>query len=821
VRLLELEIRNVRGICHLRLRPDGNNMVIWGPNGSGKSAVVDALDFLLTGRVSRLTGKGTAGIDLGRHGPHVDRKPEEALVRAVLRLPQLETPIEIKRCMAHPHTLRCDKSALRHLEPVLALARRGQHVLTRREILKYVTAEASTRAQEIQALLNISEVESIRKALVRVRNECDKEFQAARGRVGAAEAQLAVTAGQATFQPDTVLDAANHQRAALGGPPLAVLDSAQLKRDLKAGTFAAGARGELVLLEAELTALRGATGEESRARLAAQDGQLRAWLAKIRSDPDLAHALAHRSLTEMGLALLDDSGACPLCGTAWPAGELETYLGARLSAAEAAAHYQERISSLSALMVTAVSSATMSLQKIIAAVRREEAPQGDLAVLEDWVRLLQDLASDLDVPLERYPDARFPAERVDRLLAPAGLPPVLNRMEALMESRHPRSSPQQAAWDTLTRLEENLKTLEAAQSDLERARVRQQRATLFLDTFQRVRDWVLGELYDEVSERFVSLYRALHGDDETSFSAQLEPQGAGLNFEVDFHGRGAHPPHALHSEGHQDSMGLCLYLALAEQLSERFIDLVVLDDVVMSVDAEHRRELCHLLATSFPDRQFLITTHDTTWANQLKHAGVVDARGRVELYNWSLETGPQVAYGVDMWERIDEAMHTHDIPRAAAILRRGSEEYLGLLCDALEAPVKYKLTGRWELGDFLPAAMAQYRKLLKQAKKAAQSWGDRDRLDALNELDSTASQVFGRLNAEQWAVNANVHYNAWANFSEADFRPVVEAFQDLYNLFICSQCGGMLRLVHMAGKPAAVRCTCGKVNWNLAANDKR
>ena len=42
MRVLELEIHNVRGIPDLLLKPCGKNFVVWGPNGSGKSAVVDA-----------------------------------------------------------------------------------------------------------------------------------------------------------------------------------------------------------------------------------------------------------------------------------------------------------------------------------------------------------------------------------------------------------------------------------------------------------------------------------------------------------------------------------------------------------------------------------------------------------------------------------------------------------------------------------------------------------------------------------------------------------------------------------------------------------
>jgi hypothetical protein len=250
------------------------------------------------------------------------------------------------------------------------------------------------------------------------------------------------------------------------------------------------------------------------------------------------------------------------------------------------------------------------------------------------------------------------------------------------------------------------------------------------------------------------------------------------------------------------------------------IDLIILDDVVMSVDTDHRRELCHILATSFPARQFLITTHDKTWANQLKNEGIIDSRGTVEFYNWHVETGPQVDYEVDMWEQIEEDLQRNDVPNAALRLRRGSEQFFGVVCDALQAQVTYKLNGRWVLGDFLPAAMRQYRSLLKQAKNVAQSWGEKNRFDMLQELDSTVGQIYTRSNAEQWTVNANIHYNNWVNFSRDDFRPVVEAFQDLYGLFVCSRCGGMLRLAMTGIKPVSVRCNCEKVSWNLTEKSK-
>jgi len=816
MRLLQLEIHNVRGIPYLLLKPNGKNFVIWGPNGSGKSAVVDAIDFLLTGRVSRLMGKGTGGITLSKHGPHIDHTPKEATVRAIIQLPRLKDPVEIKRCMAHPSSLEYDKSITPHLEPIMALAQRGQHVLTRREILKYIMAEASTRAQEIQDLLNISEIEDIRKALVKVQNDIARECQTAKLAVDTAKGAVNATVQKQDYNEDIVVQAVNRNRAILGGQPISALHSTDLKIGLKPPTVISGDQAvNIVLLERDIKNLDNVMSAQNQAQIAKSDEQLRESMATIRSDSRLLRSLSRLQLTELGMTLIDDTGSCPLCDTSWPPSKLREYLEKKVSIAQVATKYQKRIVDLSATIASSVNSTIASIQKVIRAAQ-VAGLEDDLPLLQSWLGDLQSLSSVLSAAIEKYPDPRFSLDRVQQMLAPAEVTKTLKHVQiAIKAKKYQLTTPEQNAWDTLTRLEENLKALESAETKFNATKLSQERAELLLDSFLKARDNVLGKLYDDIRDRFVDLYRRLHGLDEGTFTAKIEPDRAGLNFEVDFYGRGTHPPHALHSEGHQDSMGLCLYLALAEYLTEGLIDLVILDDVVMSVDADHRRQVCHLLATSFPNRQFLITTHDRTWANQLKSEGVVSSQGTVEFYNWNIDTGPDVDYEVDMWNRIEEDLQRNDIPNAAARLRRGSEQFFGIVCDALQVPVTFKLNGLWELGDFLLPTMNRYRELVKKAQKAASSWDAKESQNKFQEIDSIRSGIYRRTHAEQWAVNANVHYNNWANFSKNDFRPVVDAFRDLYSLFVCSSCGGMLRLATTGTTPVSVRCNCGKVDWNL------
>lgn len=392
----------------------------------------------------------------------------------------------------------------------------------------------------------------------------------------------------------------------------------------------------------------------------------------------------------------------------------------------------------------------------------------------------------------------------------------LAQIVASAKSQYPESTPEQDAWEKLTLLEIKLGELESSIANYEQAFTSYQYAITLNKSFEKARSTVLDALYARIKDRFVLLYRSLHGEDEATFSATLQPEKAGLNFEVDFYGRSMNPPHALHSEGHQDSMGLCLYLALAEELTKDIIDLVILDDVMMSVDSDHRQRACQILSKMFPNRQFLITTHDKTWARQLQDEGVITPESKIEFVDWSIENGPKINRESDMWAKIKEDMKSADVPAAAQKLRRGSEEFFETVCDYLQTRVVYKSSHQWVLGDYLTPTMSKFKELLKDAVAVAESWDDLDAVERLREVDTIREQIYKRVNIEQWAINTNVHYNSWANFSQEDFQPVVEAFQDLHGLFRCSQCSGILRIVKNDLTQTGLACNCGKTYWNLS-----
>ena len=227
------------------------------------------------------------------------------------------------------------------------------------------------------------------------------------------------------------------------------------------------------------------------------------------------------------------------------------------------------------------------------------------------------------------------------------------------------------------------------------------------DAYCSVLEDELNALYDEVQEDFSKFYRAINEDDESKFTAKLTPTEGKLDFDVNFYERGLFPPGAYHSEGHQDGMGVCLYLALMKRLFGDQFTFALLDDVVMSVDVGHRYQFCQLLKKHFPNTQFIITTHDRLWAEQMKSAGLVTAKTSIAFHGWTIDTGPLVESNLEIWDEIAAALAKGKVEVAAAALRHHLEYASRHLADQLGATPQFRADANYELGDLLPAVLAR------------------------------------------------------------------------------------------------------------------
>jgi len=764
MKILELEINKVRGIPEMTLKPNGRNLVIWGLNGSGKSAVVDAIDFLLTGRISRLVGSGTGELSLDKHGPHIDYTADDSVISAVIALPGLKQTVKLVRCMAKPKEIDiiCESKDRDYVEYVLFKAEKGQHVLARREILKYIHSEPRNRAEQIQDLLNLSDIEDVRRTLVKVKNKAQGEHNTALINLQSAKETLYTSIGQSSFSEANILNYINVNRTVLGGKSIAKIDIALLKKNIRQPTGQSIKGINLEDLDGSVKLLKATLLSEDKELIEQEENSLREAIKEIKSDPHLLKLYSRLALAEQGIKLIDENGECPLCDTPWKPRELSLYLSSKILKGQEYAEKSKVVQGLSAKLLKRFEEVERNINSILSAQNKLDAEEGK-ATLELWVQRIAEIKDSLHFPIDKYPNPIFDSHSVLRMVAPNEAEVALPMITELFKLKLPEATPELKAWDSLTRLEENIKAFEAAKDKHNKSKIYFKRTSGLHDDFIQARDNILGRLYDDIKDRFVGIYKQLHKSDEGDFTAVIEPAGAGLDFTVDFYGRGNFPPQALHSEGHQDSMGICLYLALAEKINRGLVDLIILDDVVMSVDVNHRKDLCKLLNKEFSDKQFIITTHDRTWANQLKANKLVTSKELVEFHDWSIATGPRVNYDEVIWDKIVAYLEKEEIGKAAWELRHGLEGFFSETCDSIGGWVKYNANHSWQLGDWCPAAIGRYCELLRRAKVCAESWQNEEALKMLGEREKISQGIIEQSQMEQWTINASIHYNNWEN----------------------------------------------------------
>jgi hypothetical protein len=530
-------------------------------------------------------------------------------------------------------------------------------------------------------------------------------------------------------------------------------------------------------------------------------------------NPLLPDAAQHRSLLAAGLALLGDGASCPLCDTAWE------------SPAALRAHFEEKIaaSQESAQLLAAVAHAAEQIQ--------EPLRQG--AALIERCHLLAQARGEIKVAsvLLSFRDNLIEIGR--GLAAPEGTLLLADRLDAgelssvdavRTSSRalddavkgQPDNSAQAQARSALLVGADRWKAFQQYRSSEEQAQKVSKVGTELYEAYCAAADGILEDLYAKVEARFSSFYRQINEGDEVTFKAELTPSSGKLDLAVDFYALGMFPPGAYHSEGHQDGMGICLYLALVERLLNADFTFAVLDDVVTSVDMNHRRQFCELLKTEFPDVQFIITTHDKIWAKQMVSAGLVARRQGLEFHDWTVDAGPAAEHGKDYWDKIDEDLQADDVPGAATRLRRALEAELPEIAEALGARVAYRGDARYEMGEYKSGVDGRHNELLKKAADTASSWNDASASATVKDLQSARTKAVAGLE-EGWVVNLQVHHNAWAQMSKQDFAPVVASFKEYLQIFRCDNddCGSWIRVEGSPGHETALRCDCGSYQLNL------
>ena len=818
IRVKRIHIEEFRGIRLLDLDLCGNNFGICGSNGTGKSGVVDAIEFCLTGNITRLSGQGAGGLTIKNHAPHIDQRnsPEKAKVTINASIPSLGLDVTITRSVKNPRSVSVTPANPPVEVVVRELQSHPEFALSRREIAKYIVTPAAQRSADVQNLLRLEHINDLRMALRSYVNKCKYEANETDSARSGAENELKTALGLKTIDCKKVVEKTNEQRRILGMPNLTELTPTTSFKG--AAQEKGNAENKPIIVKdvavADLTALvQTICAEESDGFLKGHQESALSSLNMLKEDEKALSLARRHGFITTGLDFVTDD-ACPLCDKPWDADELREHLKQKLLNVEAIGTLLDALGEdIDALLggiearVAAIQKAASYSAALDPAVSREEF-DSYMKALGDVRTALKGFQNDNSMF-----DEVLAAVEAEWWVLPSD---SLKRLDETQKAvkRLPDRSARDNAIGFLTELQvrydQLTKKTAVAKSKASRSAV----AKKIYDHYNDISNKVLERIYDAVAKEFTEYYKAINGD-ESKFISELKAEPAKLSFNVDFYGRGTFPPGAYHSEGHQDGMGLCLYLALMNHtLGDKFT-FAVLDDVLMSIDTGHRREVCRLLKTKFPHTQFILTTHDRVWLQYMKTEGLI--KNSQIFGGWNVETGPRIWDDIDIWTEIENALGKDDVPRAAALLRRYLEYLSAVLADNLRAKVEYRGDANYDLGDLLSPVLNQWKDRLKKGVETAKHWGHHETKDKILGMLAEAKELINKSEAERWAINKSVHFNEWENFTKGEFREVANAFKALLGHIRCTnhKCGGYPYLTPRKGSSEQLRCSCQAININL------
>lgn len=162
------------------------------------------------------------------------------------------------------------------------------------------------------------------------------------------------------------------------------------------------------------------------------------------------------------------------------------------------------------------------------------------------------------------------------------------------------------------------------------------------EIFTKTKEEYIDNMLSEIRDDITYFYDFIHNDDEIMSPDFVVSGAKKIDVQLDSFGEYV-DSRSFASEGHLDTLGLCIFLAFNKQFND--LRLMVLDDVLTTVDEAHKEKIARLLLEEFEDYQFIMTAHNKVWVDELENLCIEYDRENIvyEIEDWSLEEGPIIS----------------------------------------------------------------------------------------------------------------------------------------------------------------------------------
>lgn len=307
-----------------------------------------------------------------------------------------------------------------------------------------------------------------------------------------------------------------------------------------------------------------------------------------------------------------------------------------------------------------------------------------------------------------------------------------------------------------------------------------------LEIVDQQRKKYVDELLQNIAGEVERLYTSVHPSEGIGkIHWYLNPQFQGsLEFDGQFQGVTDVPPPAYYSESHLDTLGVCVFLALAKCKKDDNT-VVVLDDVVTSVDQVHMERFFRMLndeAENF--NQLIIGTHYRPWRDKYRYySGAGSKVQLIELQHWSLRKGIRHTKTKFSIEELQEAIFATPFDRQVVASKAGIllEGVLDRLGRQFQCKLPLKNDPDFTLSEYTGGFSSALKRLLRVERKKSDD--SIESIEIGNKLELSTDQT--------WVRNqVGCHFSVGGmTISDHDVEEFGRRVVDFTSIIVCETCG--------------------------------
>ena len=312
-------------------------------------------------------------------------------------------------------------------------------------------------------------------------------------------------------------------------------------------------------------------------------------------------------------------------------------------------------------------------------------------------------------------------------------------------------------------------------------------------------------IIDGISHDVESMWETLHPGKAIDNVRLSMPTGSDKAIDVvlTFHGLDQESPRLTLSEGFRNSLGLCIFLAMAKRVSDTERPLF-LDDVVVSLDRTHRGMILELLEKEFSDRQVIILTHDREWYTELRHQLEHNSNWlfRTLLPYETPETGIRWSHKTTTFSDA-RALLKGRPDSAASDARKIMDVELPMIAEHLQIRLPYLRSDKNDrrmAHEFLSRLASDGKRCFQ--KKAASGYVENS--DALEAL-AKADELLGT-----WGNRGSHSFD----IVQSEASKLIDACERALAFFWCDSCAPPCSVWRLEDRNSeSFQCRCGVVRW--------